>query len=365
MSLLRRLRQWLAVTLPQHVSAWLLQSYRRPLGLFLGVVALPFVLIVGATYSISVSLWRRQTSENLRVMARLGAEILTETLEETLLLEQLVASRPEFVQAALRAEPAELQQLLEEAARFIRRTNLLMVVSPEGRVLAATPDPDGLAGTSLTGREPFQAIQRRHWQPAVSGVYLREGPSLEKVVGVGWPLEQDGRVVGLLLVEQRIETIKSWLQKIRVEPEGFLYVVDQHDRLVVFPYQTVPGRPLVVSRWPPVAFPAGEEGGALMFRSGRPGKRWLAGVYPVGQIGWRVVTVQPEQAALKTLRGVLAVLGFLILAAVGLVALVGSQWLRVHAFSLDLLKRNARIMQRMQQDRPGGNPLLDDPEPPG
>ena len=43
--------------------------------------------------------------ENLRVTARLGAEILTGTLEQTLLLEQLVAARPELLDAVERAGP--------------------------------------------------------------------------------------------------------------------------------------------------------------------------------------------------------------------------------------------------------------------
>jgi hypothetical protein len=363
-SLASRLRQWLTVTLPQQFSAWLLQSYRRPVRLFLLVVALPFSLILGTTYAVSVSLWRAQTSENLRVMARLGSEILAETLDETLVLEQFIAGQPSFAGAVRRGDPEELRRALTELSRFMRRVSMLMVLNPEGRVLAAAPDPHRITGTSLAAQEPFQAMQRERWQPTVSGVYLREGPELEKVVAVGWPVYEEERLVGALLVEQRIEDIKSWLQKIRVEPRGFLYVVDQHDQLVVFPFQKVPGKPLPVSNWPPVAHPPGEHGGTLMFRSERTGESWLAGLYPVGRIGWRVVTVQPERAALKTLRGVLSVLGGLALAAIGLVALVGSRWLRVHAFSLSLLKQNANMLRRMQQQRPGGNPLLDDPEAP-
>ena len=197
---------------------------------------------------------------------------------------------------------------------------------------------------------------------------MREGPALEKVISVSFPILQGERLVGLLQVEQRIEDVKSWLQKIRVSPRGFLYVVDQHDRLVVFPYQLVPGKPMTVSSWPPVAQPPGETGSTLLYRSAKTGERWLAGVYPVGRLGWRVVTTQPEQAALQTLRGVFAILALLVVAAVGLVGVVGSRWLRMHAFSLQLLQQNARILKQLQQQRfygRGAGPPLEESDPPG
>ncbi|MBI4598047.1 MAG: cache domain-containing protein [Candidatus Omnitrophica bacterium] len=364
---MRRLRQahhWLTVTLPEQCSAWLLHSYRRPVGLFFGLIVLPCLIIATATYALSVALWRRQTMENLRVMARLGAEILTETLDQTLLLEQLIAAQPKIVHTFERANASPMQEALEEAVQFIPRINMIMITTLEGQVIAAVPQAP--VGTNIAGYEVFQTAKRQAWQPTISGVYLRDGPAIEKVVSLSVPIRSGERVVGRLQVEQRIEEIKSWLQKIRVTPQGFLYVVDQHDQLVVFPYQLIPGKPLPVSHWPPVAHPIGEDGGTLMYRSAKTGDRWLAGVYPVGALGWRVVTTQPEQAALKTLRRVFWVLALLVLLAVALVAAVGSRWLKLHAFSLDVLKQNARLLKQLQQRRffdQGEGPPLDNPEP--
>ena len=170
MSLFGRLRRWLTVTLPQRVSSWLLHSYRRPLGLFVGIVVVPFFLIVGVTYRVSVSLWRQRTMDNLRVMARLGAEILAETLDETFLLEQLVAAQPDFADAVARADGPAIQRSLQDAFHFIRRINMVLVVSLEGQVLAAAPDPQGMAGRSIADHESFQASRQHGWQPAISGV---------------------------------------------------------------------------------------------------------------------------------------------------------------------------------------------------
>ena len=362
---MNRWHRWLTVTLPERFSVWLLRSYRRPLGLFLIVVVLPFCLILGATYQVSISLWRRHTMQNLRTMAQLGAEILTETLDETLSLEQLLAAQPEFTQAVARGDGAAIQSLLEQNIRFLPNIHMAHVVRPDGRIMAAVPN-DGRTDAGVDHLAAVQFALEGEGQPSVSAVYLRKGSEvIEKVVSIGWPLNDGERFTGVLQVEQRIEDIKSWLQKVRVQPRGFLYVVDQRNQLVVFPYQTVPGKPLMVSDWPPVAHALDARGNTLMFRSEKTGDVWLSGMYPVGDIGWRVVTVQPERAALHTLRSVLAVLGALIALAAGLIAAVGSRWLKVHAFSLQILQQNARLLKQLQQRRfygqGEGPPLEDDP----
>ena len=357
-----RWRQWLTVTLPEQCSVWLLRSYRRPLSLFVGLILVPFCLIVGTTYQISISLWRQQTMHNLRTMARLGAEILTETLDETLSLEQLLAAQPEFAHAVAGGDGGAIRAILEQNARFLPNIHMVRVVNTDGRILAAVPE-EGQTGTLSEDLESVQYALQGNGQPAVSAVYLHKGPDIEKVVSIGWPLNDGERFTGVLQVEQRIEDIKSWLQKVRVQPRGFLYVVDQRDQLIVFPYQKVPGKPLIVSDWPPVRHPLDEHGSTLMFRSDKTHDLWLSGMYPVGGIGWRVVTVQPERAALKTLRNVLAVLGLLIALATALIAAIGSRWLKVHAFSMHILEQNARLLKQQQQRRffgQGEGPPLED-----
>ena len=165
-------------------------------------------------------------------------------------------------------------------------------------------------------------------------------------------------MIELIQVQHRVEEVKSWLQKIRVEPDGFLYVVDHRDQLVIFPFQVLPGKPRVVSDWPPVAHPLTADGAALAFTDRRGGRRWLAGAFPIGTIGWRVVAVQPEASALRVLHRVLWPLGILVgLLALILVA-VSMRWAQVQSLSLRLLRQNTKLLKQQQQrstlDRLGG-----------
>jgi len=354
-------RIWLTVTVPRSISAWMLRSYRRPLGLFLGLILIPLSIIIGVTYQSHTSLWRKQLLDNLQVSARLGAEIMSETFEETFGFQRMLVSSPGFAAAVVEGRSADVSGQIEKSLRFIRRVDAALVLNLKGEVIAAVPSRDDLTGENIAYDEPFQGSRKRQWAQYVSGVYLHEGEIIEKVVGLVMPItSSDGRVVGLLQVQHRIEQIKSWLQKLRVEPGGFLYVVDHLDRLVVFPYQLAAGEPMVVSDWPPVAFSVSAEGGSLVFTNAKSGKRWLAAVHPVGDTGWRVVAVQRERAALKTLHRMFAILGSLVLILALLVGTVGMRWLKLHAFSLNLLKDNAKVMKELHQRR-----LLDRGKLPG
>jgi hypothetical protein len=138
---------------------------------------------------------------------------------------------------------------------------------------------------------------------------------------------------------------------VRVEPGGFTYVVDHRGQLVVFPFQAIAGRPTVVSSWPPVAARLPPEGTTMSFTDQRSGRTWLAGAHPVGGTGWRVVAVQPEAEALQTLRRVFVALGLLV-ALMSIVAAIGiSRWVRLHAFTLQMARQNAKLLKQLNQSR--------------
>ena len=360
------LREVITETLPNAFSAWLLAAYRRPLTFLLTLVVLPLVLIFLITHIMNVSLWRTQTLTNLRVTAHLAAEIVEETLDETFRFERLLASQPEFREAVRQRDRAQLTQQLTQSLTFIPRVDLAIVMTPEGQVVASSPDSASLVGRSASDEEPFRGAQQGGWHPYLSAVYLREGPEIEKVVGVIWPIvDEEQHVIGVLQFQHQVEEVKSWLQMIRVEPKGFLYVTDHHDQLVVFPFQVLPGQPKVVSDWPPVAAPLAASGGSLAFTDRRGAQRWYAGMAPIGDTGWRVVAVQPEKAALRVLYRVLWVLGLLVGLLTLLLVGVSMRWAQVQALSLRLLHQNTKLLKQVQQRRTLDRLSDKGQEPPG
>ena len=346
---MRRLVEWVTGALPARLSEWMLGAYRRPLPVLLGLVVLPLALLLFATSAVSISLWRQQALSHLRVSARLAAEIVDETLGESLHLEEMVAAQTGFADAVAQRNGAELRRRLDEALAFLPRVDLVLVLTPEGELLAEAPARPAGATPVAGFAGALREAQDGGWHSQVSAVYLREGPEIEKVVGLLLPVVRDGAVVGVLQFQHRVEEIKSWLQKIRVEPQGFLYVVDHHDQLVVYPYQVLPGKPKVVSDWPPVSMPLESSGATQVFRDAKTGAPWLAGVYPVADTGWRVVAVQPQAAALRVLYRVLGFLGGMVVVLGLLLVLVSLRWAKLQQSSLRLLQQNTKMLRQLQQ----------------
>jgi hypothetical protein len=304
-----------------------------------------------ATSVMNTALWRRQVLQNLTVTARLAAEIVDETLEETFRTERLLAAQPGFIEAVRRGDKEALGARLEQTLTLTPRVDVAHVIDLEGRSLASFPFQARIDERPFAEEEPFLGAKGDGtWRSYVSAVYLRDDPPVEKVVGVMLPVESQGQVIAVIQFQHLVEEIKSWLQKLRVEPEGFLYVADHRGQLVVYPFQILPGQPRVVTDWPPVSMPLGPDGGSLVFR-GSTGKRWLAGVHPVGDTGWRVVAVQPEAAALHVLSRTLWPTAGLVALLMLLLVILSLRWARLQNSTMDLLRQNTKLLKQMQQRR--------------
>ncbi len=342
-------RHWVRLDLPGYCSAWLLSANRRPLPFLLTLVVGPLLVILAVTHGVNVRLARRQALHRLTMTARLAALIVEETLGETWLLERATAASPEFHDALRARHAARLSELVRHAFTVTSRVDVALVLAPDGTILATVPARPEVIGASAVEDEGFRSARAAGWQPVVSAVHLRGGGGVEKVVDVVWPIRQDEGVLGVLQFQHRVEEIKSWLARIRVEPEGFLYLVDHRQQLVVYPFQVLPGRPKQVADWPPVTAPLTEAGATLMFREARRGQRWLAGVWPVGELGWRMVAVQPERAAFTLLRRILWPMGVLVGVLLVLIIAISLRWAQLQEFNLRLLRQNAKLLKQQQQ----------------
>lgn len=305
--------------------------------------------MVFVTHRVNIHVGRRQALRNLTVTARLASEIVGETLEHTLLFERMLVEHPEFRAAVQDRDADRLRRLLQHFLPLAPGAEAAVIVAPSGAVIAAYPDRPELAGASLLHDEGFLGAQRGGWHSYVSAVHVRGGESLEKVSEVVLPIRDGTVVLAVLQVQHRVETIKSWIQKIRIDPGGFLYVVDQHDQLVVYPFQVLPGQPKVVSGWPPVAYHVSPEGGSLMFRGGRQPERWLAGVYPIKSTGWRVVAVQSEREAFQVLHQLFWPMGALVALLCIVVMVLGLRWAQAQQTNARLLQYSDQLARALQE----------------
>ena len=330
-------------------SAWIFRVYRRPLQFLLVLVALPLGFVVAATHQASVEMARNQAMRNLRMTAQVAAEAVGATLHEAELFAELTVAEPAFLEALKRRDKGQLASLLARALPQLPQADQVTVADSEGRVLATAPSAAEHIGVSLADGDGWLGAREGGWHPYVSAVHVRDNESLEKVVDIILPVLSNQAFFGVLSVEYRIESVKSWVQRVRVEPEGFIYVADHRQQLVVYPFQVLPGRPKVVANWPPVAQPLLPDGFSMAFRDRRFSRPWLAGIYPVAATGWRVVAVQPVDAVLQLLYRVFVPMGLLVVVLLIFVGFVSLRWAALQVLNFRLLQQNAKLLKQSQQ----------------
>jgi len=329
---------------------WFLTLYRKPLTFLVILLLVPLVAICGWLYVANERQWRIREGQDLLVAARLASRIIQEELSRTHEIEEAIASRPAFIEAVKRQNPTALASYLQILSDLTPMIDRVMVTDLAGSSLAElTMDSSG--GPRALPPQDAPGNPHPSWLQPISGVYLRDHGSGEKVVGVSSPIRDGEEVVGVLQVQYRLQEISRWLEKVRIEPSGFLYVVDHQGRLVAYPFQLLPGHPKDVSEWAPVSYEAAAQGEVIRFDQGTPSRPWTAAVVAVEPFGWRVIAQQPDAAMLKPFHQLVGSFATLVAMLAGLLSLLILRWAHLHRATLRLLAQQARLLSQAERRR--------------
>lgn len=325
---------------------WFLSLYRRPSAFLLMLLAIPLVVICVWLYVANERQWRAREGEDLLVTARLASRIVQEELTRVRQIEEAVVARRAFVEAVRRGDRGDLTASLE---LFLAATPMI------DRVTVRDGPGQVLADVWADGHEPLDADPASGpslvtWDHPVSGVYLRDQASGEKVVGVSSPIQDGDKRLGTLQAQYRLEELSRWMAKLRIEPSGFVYVTDHQGHLVAYPFQLLPGAPKDVSQWAPVSVPATERGQLLRFRQGQGSAHaWTAAIVTIEPFGWRVVAQQPDAAMLKPLHWLVWSFASLMGLLAYLLGVLVLRWAALHQTTLTLLAKQANLLKLTQQ----------------
>lgn len=333
--------------------AWFLALYRAPLAFVSLVLILPLLIMCGWLYLANEREWRAREGDDLLVAARLAARIIDEELTRTQAMQEAIASRPSLQHALVQDDPGPLTAALEDLLAMTPMADQVTLVDETGASVAQRPATD----TPPPATPPGMA--------GVSPVYLRDTASGEKAMTVSTPVRDGEQALGAIHLAYRLEAITRWLEKVRVEPAGFLYIADQQGLLVAHPYQLLPGLPKDVSDWPPVAVRPTPEGRLVRFRDGRPARAWTAAVVLLEPYGWRIVAQQPDAAMLDPLRRLMGSFALLLALLAGVISLLALRWAHLHQATLALVAHQAQLLKGYAQPhaKPGpSHPELRDVE---
>lgn len=340
------------IHLPWYVFPWWsLRLYRMPLVFLLCFLILPLSFLCGWLYLANERQWRAQEAQDLQVYAKLASRIIHEELSRVQELEKVLAAQPALLNAVKRRDREAITASLRLFTHLAPSLGSALVTDATGRPVAAVTAP--AAGAPAEGTPPISAepLPISDETLSRSAVYLYDPTSGEKAVRLSTRL-QDGQVVrGALHAHVRLGEISRWLEKLRIEPEGFLYVVDDHGLLVSYPFQLRAGTPKDVSAWPAVACSQASASAIVRFRQGQPERPWTAAAVSVAPFSWRVIAQQPDAAMLRPLRRLAAWLLLIITLLSSAISLVVLRWAHMHHVTLQLLAKQTELLRRSEQQR--------------
>lgn len=328
---------------------WFLSLYRRPSTFLFTLIVIPLTVISVWLYLANEQQWRAREGEDLLVAARLASRIVQDELSRVREMEEAVAARPAFLEAVRRGDRSDLTASLELLLAVTPMVDRVTVLDAQNRPLAeASANPEDAAFSSAPEASTQPLVT---WDHPVSGVYLRDQASGEKVVGVATPVRDGERVLGILQAQYRLEELSRWMAKLRLEPSGFVYVTDHRGHLVAYPFQLLPGLPKDVSTWAPVSAPLSVEGGRLIrFRHGRrPVRCWTAAIVAIEPFGWRVIAQQPDSAMLKPFQRLVWSFALLIGFLACILSWLVFRWASLHQATLRLLGQQAKLLKLSRQ----------------
>jgi putative methionine-R-sulfoxide reductase with GAF domain len=174
------------------------------------------------------------------------------------------------------------------------------LTTPEGILWVDYPPSPEIWGKNMSYRDWYKGVSR-DWHPYVSEVYLRDVEPKRYVVSVALPIKNDSRVIGVVVMQHRLETVQKWVAPVRLGKSGVIYIVDKNGRVVAHPKED-PKQPPDYSSVPVVEkVKRGVEGVEEVYDPVE-NKTMLSAYVPVRGTGMGVIAQQPTEEAFAAVK---------------------------------------------------------------
>jgi len=261
------------------------------------------------------------TLSRREAIASLAATTIKEKFDKVVDVGISLSTRAQFQKLVEARQWDEAIKIMDAVPKNFLYIDTVAIFDAQGVLEAVTPLTPEIAaviGKDFSYRDYYQGVSK-NWEPYVSEIFKRAVEPKYNVVSIAVPIKSD-KILGILLLTIKLDTITAWTNNIDVGPAGFAYVVDRKGHLAAHPnlsseeaiidYSSVPAVEKVLK---------GERGVEVLFNPIENEERVTA-YEPIAGYGWgAVVVVQPTRAAFAERNSVVgkmaAIWAFIILAA--------------------------------------------------
>jgi len=267
------------------------------------VITLGFAAIVAAAVQSYRSIDRELTEAVLSknaALAELASVTLSEKLDRLVDIGVSLAARVRFRQLIGEGKWVEASHILARVRTDFPFVDRIGLNDIEGTLRAVVPHVPEVIGKNFADRDWYKGVSRE-WKPYVSNVYRRSSAPLLNVFAVVVPIRsEEGKVLGALLLQIRLDTLFEWTRDVDIGHEGYLYIVDRTGRVAYHPRLPLQGDFVELSAVPAVRKALeGRKGVEVAAAPGASEERVRA-YEPVRKYGWAVVAEQPARTAFAT-----------------------------------------------------------------
>lgn len=264
-------------------------------------LSLAFALFVGIAVQNYFNIYSQLTNTALsrrQAVAQLMAVTLAEKFGRSVDVAVSLSTRVRFRDLVAEKKWGEAIKILHSVPTDFPYIERLFLTDPGGTLQEDMPALAGVRGVNFASRDWFRGVSR-DWRPYVSPVYTRAAAPQLNVFAVAVPVKSTtGQVVGILVLQIRIESLLQWVAGLKLENNAFIYIVDSHGQLAFHSRHGVQKEIINLSETPIVQKLRHDKQGVDIGFDAAEQEESIIAYATVPDFGWGVVAQQPAASSM-------------------------------------------------------------------
>lgn len=206
-----------------------------PWALWIILALLPITLLglfAFDTASQSVTESYRASSLAAAVVA---ADFVSDDFQRGLSLAGSLAELPGFVRAVTERDADDVRGYLRTAVSLYPALDRAFVHDVDGVMWSDYPPAPEALGRSFADHQWYAGVSEQ-WEPYISAAYVRHAAPQVLVVAIVVPVrDQAGKVIGILVTQYRLDSIREGLGRVRWGETGMVFLLDSNGHVAGHP----------------------------------------------------------------------------------------------------------------------------------
>lgn len=278
----------------------LLMKKRNFIGIsiFLAIVA-PVVILAVYSYIKTQKELTSYTFTQKSSQAHLTAITLNERFDRIVDIAVSLSTRVNMRKLIAQGKWEEAIKILSSIPSDFPFIERLMFADSQGILRADTPEILAVRGKDFSFRDWYKGVIKTN-SIYISEIYQRAAEPRYNVVAIAAPIKETGRLIGILVIQIKLDVFLDWAKGIESSPQALVYFIDQKGKVAAHPDASSQGEIKDYSNLAIVQKILKGEGGVEVIYNPLKNEEQLVAFEPIPKYGWGVIVEKPAKVAFAT-----------------------------------------------------------------